>query len=98
MSQQRWEADLDEDLQDVDLNLAIGNYGQNGMYDEGERSYISRTNEREQGSVQTSGTQDRRSDAGRCAATDGTAGCICPNSRRCETGEWSRCVNRLVGH
>ncbi|KZT03608.1 eukaryotic translation initiation factor 3 subunit 6 [Laetiporus sulphureus 93-53] len=35
MSQQRkalWEAELDEDLQDVDLNLAIGNYGQ--MYDD----------------------------------------------------------------
>lgn len=25
----QWEAELDEDLQDVDLNLAIGNYGQN---------------------------------------------------------------------
>ncbi|EED77840.1 predicted protein [Postia placenta Mad-698-R] len=39
MSQQRkalW--DVDEDLQDVDLSLAIGNYGQNGIYDEGERS------------------------------------------------------------
>ncbi|KAI8970564.1 eukaryotic translation initiation factor 3 subunit 6 [Trametes punicea] len=37
MSQQRkalWEADLDEDLQDVDLNLAIGTYGQNGLYDD----------------------------------------------------------------
>ena len=39
MAQQRkalWEADLDEDLHDVDLNLAIGTYGQNGMYDDGE--------------------------------------------------------------
>ena len=37
MAQHRkvWEADLDEDLQDVDLNLAIGNYGQNGAYDDG---------------------------------------------------------------
>lgn len=38
MSQQRkalWEADLDEDLQDVDLNLAIGTYGQNGLYEDG---------------------------------------------------------------
>ena len=38
MAQQRkalWEADLDEDLQDVDLNLAIGSYGQNGLYDDG---------------------------------------------------------------
>ncbi|KAI0777653.1 eukaryotic translation initiation factor 3 subunit 6 [Trametes elegans] len=37
MSQQRkalWEADYDEDLQDVDLNLAIGTYGQNGLYDD----------------------------------------------------------------
>ncbi|PIL27480.1 hypothetical protein GSI_10630 [Ganoderma sinense ZZ0214-1] len=37
MAQQRkamWEADLDEDLQDVDLSLAIGNYGQNGMYED----------------------------------------------------------------
>ncbi|KAH9950742.1 eukaryotic translation initiation factor 3 subunit 6 [Amylocystis lapponica] len=37
MAQQRkalWDADLDEDLADVDLNLAIGNYGQNGMYDD----------------------------------------------------------------
>ncbi|RPD65447.1 hypothetical protein L226DRAFT_530970 [Lentinus tigrinus ALCF2SS1-7] len=37
MSQQRkalWEADLDEDLQDVDLNLAIGTYGQNGLYED----------------------------------------------------------------
>ncbi|KAI0764991.1 eukaryotic translation initiation factor 3 subunit 6 [Fomes fomentarius] len=37
MSQHRkalWEADLDEDLQDVDLNLAIGNYGQNGLYED----------------------------------------------------------------
>ena len=31
-----WDAELDEDLQDVDLNLAIGNYGQNGMYEDGE--------------------------------------------------------------
>ena len=30
-----WETDLDEDLADVDLNLAIGNYGQNGMYEDG---------------------------------------------------------------
>ncbi|KAI0746732.1 eukaryotic translation initiation factor 3 subunit 6 [Daedaleopsis nitida] len=29
-----WEADLDEDLQDVDLNLAIGTYGQNGLYED----------------------------------------------------------------
>ncbi|OCH90225.1 eukaryotic translation initiation factor 3 subunit 6 [Obba rivulosa] len=29
-----WEADLDEDLQDVDLSLAIGNYGQNGLYED----------------------------------------------------------------
>lgn len=39
MSQQRkalWEAELDEDIQDVDLNLAIGNYGQ--MYDDGTNS------------------------------------------------------------
>lgn len=40
MSQQRmalWAADeIDEDLQDVDLSLAIGNYGQNGQYDDGE--------------------------------------------------------------
>ena len=38
MAQQRkalWEADLDEDLQDVDLSLAIGSYGQNGLYDDG---------------------------------------------------------------
>ena len=38
MAQQRkalWEADLDEDLQDVDLNFAIGNFGQNGQYDDG---------------------------------------------------------------
>ncbi len=38
MAQQRkalWEADLDEDLQDVDLSLAIGNYGQNGIYEDG---------------------------------------------------------------
>ena len=38
MAQQRkalWEADLDEEFHDVDLNLAIGNYGQNGMYDDG---------------------------------------------------------------
>ncbi|OSD07987.1 eukaryotic translation initiation factor 3 subunit 6 [Trametes coccinea BRFM310] len=36
MAQQRkvWEADLDEDFQDVDLNLAIGTYGQNGLYDD----------------------------------------------------------------
>ncbi|KAJ8487778.1 hypothetical protein ONZ51_g3975 [Trametes cubensis] len=37
MAQQRkalWEADLDEDLQDVDLSLAIGSYGQNGLYDD----------------------------------------------------------------
>jgi translation initiation factor 3 subunit L len=31
-----WAAEeIDEDLQDVDLSLAIGNYGQNGMYDDG---------------------------------------------------------------
>jgi translation initiation factor 3 subunit L len=40
MSQQRmalWatETEVDEDLQDVDLNLAIGNYGQNGLYEDG---------------------------------------------------------------
>ena len=38
MAQQRtalWEADLDEDFHDVDLNLAIGSYGQNGLYDDG---------------------------------------------------------------
>ncbi|KII85604.1 hypothetical protein PLICRDRAFT_44932 [Plicaturopsis crispa FD-325 SS-3] len=28
------EAEVDEDLQDVDINMAIGNYGQNGLYDE----------------------------------------------------------------
>ncbi|KAK7691455.1 hypothetical protein QCA50_004854 [Cerrena zonata] len=35
MEQQRkaiWEADLDEELQDVDLGLAIGSYGQNEIY------------------------------------------------------------------
>lgn len=39
MAQQRmplWaaEADIEEDIHDVDLSLAIGNYGQ-GAYDEG---------------------------------------------------------------
>ena len=33
---QRWESDFEEDLQDVDLNLAIGTYGQNGIYEDGE--------------------------------------------------------------
>ena len=44
MSQQRmalWAAEeIDEDLQDVDLTLAIGNYGQNGMYDDGALLYL----------------------------------------------------------
>ena len=40
MSQQRmalWaaEAEIDDDLQDVDPGFAIGNYGQNGHYDDG---------------------------------------------------------------
>lgn len=40
MAQQRmalWaaEADIDEDLQDVDLSLAIGSYAQNGHYEDG---------------------------------------------------------------
>ena len=42
MAQQRkalWESDLDEDLHDVDLNLAIGSYGQNEMYDDGEAQF-----------------------------------------------------------
>ena len=32
-----WAADTDieDDLQDVDFNMAMGNYGQNGMYDDG---------------------------------------------------------------
>ncbi|OJT07726.1 Eukaryotic translation initiation factor 3 subunit L [Trametes pubescens] len=36
MAQQRkvWEADMDEDLQDVDLSLAIGPYAQSGNYDD----------------------------------------------------------------
>lgn len=41
MAQQRkalWESDLDEDLHDVDLSLAIGTYGQNGLYDDGKIS------------------------------------------------------------
>jgi hypothetical protein len=29
------EAELDDDLQEVDPSLAIGNYGQNGHYDDG---------------------------------------------------------------
>jgi translation initiation factor 3 subunit L len=36
-----WAAEeIDEDLQDVDLTLAIGNYGQNGMYDDGALLYL----------------------------------------------------------
>lgn len=37
MSQQRalWEVDLEDELQDVDVNLAIGSYGQSGLYDDG---------------------------------------------------------------
>jgi hypothetical protein len=39
MAQQRmplWAAEeIDEDLQDVDLGLAIGSYGQNEQYDDG---------------------------------------------------------------
>ncbi|KAI0075616.1 eukaryotic translation initiation factor 3 subunit 6 [Panus rudis PR-1116 ss-1] len=37
MAQQRqaiWESDLEEELQDVDLNLAIGSYGRDGLYDD----------------------------------------------------------------
>ena len=30
-----WNAEIDEDIQDVDLGLTIGTYGQNGQYDEG---------------------------------------------------------------
>ena len=29
------EAEIDEELQDVDLSHAIGNYAQNGVYDDG---------------------------------------------------------------
>ncbi|THH22532.1 hypothetical protein EUX98_g8158 [Antrodiella citrinella] len=31
---QRWESDFEDDLQAVDLNLAIGTYGQNGIYED----------------------------------------------------------------
>ncbi|EGN94376.1 hypothetical protein SERLA73DRAFT_188222 [Serpula lacrymans var. lacrymans S7.3] len=45
MSQQRmalWaaEADLDEDLQDVDLSLAMGSYGQNELYDDAQQPQL----------------------------------------------------------
>lgn len=32
------EAEIEEELQDVDLSHAIGNYTQNGVYDDGEPS------------------------------------------------------------
>ncbi len=43
MAQQRkvWEADMDEDLQDVDLSLAIGPYAQSGNYDDGGHPMVS---------------------------------------------------------
>lgn len=34
------EADLEEELQDVDLSHAIGNYAQNGVYDDGMSTVI----------------------------------------------------------
>lgn len=38
---QIWAADseIDEDLQDVDLSATIGNYAQNGVYDDGEQPH-----------------------------------------------------------
>lgn len=45
MEQQRmalWAAEeLDEEMQDVDVNLAIGNYAQSGLYDDGPSSSLS---------------------------------------------------------
>ena len=39
-SQQRmmWanDAEIDEDLHEVDMNIAMGSYGQEGMYEDGE--------------------------------------------------------------
>ena len=29
------DAEIDEDLHDVDLNIAIGSYGQGGLYNDG---------------------------------------------------------------
>ncbi len=37
MATRMWntDADADDELADVDVNLAIGNYGQGGLYDDG---------------------------------------------------------------
>ena len=74
-----WAAeDIEEELQDVDVNLALGNYGQAEIYDEG----VPRTIVLKYSEICTTG-HSRTSETGKHAACyaekDGKRGGVCPD-------------------
>lgn len=84
---QRWESDLEEDLQDVDLNLAIGTYGQNGTYEDGTSHPCERILQGAETYIMCgliSPTADRRGQHTGCAA-DGSTSCVLSSPRCCQT-------------
>jgi len=100
MAEQRmtyWAAE-DEDLEDVDLNLAIGSFGQTDQYEDGmskSQNYIS-DNVTENSRL--SQISNRRDYVGRYATADGATS-FCPNPRRREEGTCARVpLNRSLTH
>ena len=80
------EAEVDEDLEDVDLNLAIGSFGQTDLYEDGapeSQNYVS--NDVTNNLRRPSEAPHRRDCFTRCPPADGAAS-LCPNPRRCEEG------------
>ena len=80
------EAEVDEDLEDVDLNLAIGSFGQTNLYEDGvSKSQNYTPGNLTENSRRSSQIPHRRDYAARCAAADGAAS-FRPNPRHREEG------------
>ena len=80
------EAEVDEDLEDVDLNLAIGSFGQTDQYEDGASKSQNRTfYNATENSQRSSQAQYRRHYNACHAAADGATS-FRPNPRRREEG------------
>jgi len=80
------EAEVDEDLEDVDLNLAIGSFGQTDLYEDGAFKSQKHTSDNVTENKRLSSQAPYRRDHYACCTTaDGTTS-FRPNPRRREEG------------
>ena len=90
------EAEVDEDLEDVDLNLAIGSFGQTDLYQDGASQSQKHTSDDVTKNPRLSSQAPYRRDHYACCATADGATSFCPNPRRRKEGVYGGILREIT--